>query len=427
MLKYFGIILCGALLFAAGCATETEPPPDWAAAPATNSVVPATNRLALRPIPPVAHTNRAVAVHTNPIVVIHTNPAIPLPPPPQPAPILTWTSLDAWAAANHLGAPRLLTSSPVSTWAISSPAGTLVFEIGSHEIIWNRTIIQLGFTPEMIDNQIFVHGLDLQKTIEPLLLGYPLDFPKSNPVIVIDPGHGGINAGTLNVLGGPPEKVFTLDTAKRLAYLLSTNGWKVYLTRTDDTDLSLSNRFAFANAHHADLFISLHYNSAAPDRRQNGLETYCLTPTHMPSTLTRGYADPLTDIYPNNYFDVQNFLLAVRLHTAVLHATGEEDRGIRRARFMGVLHGLHCPGVLIEDGYLSNPAEATRIEMPEFRQHIAEAIASALRLSPPPAPPIGPPPMPAASMPSNAPVAPAVPSVPATPSNISSNEHATHI
>ena len=423
MLKYTAIILCAALLFVAGCATETEAPSDWSAAPATNSVVLATNRLAWKPIPPAIHarTNQAVAVS-------HTNPAIRTQPLPlQPAPILTWTSLDAWAAAHHLGTPILLTSSPVSTWAISSSAGTLVFEIGSHEIIWNRAIIQLGFTPEMIDNQIFVHGLDLQKTIEPLLLGAALQFPATNPVLVIDPGHGGINAGTLNVLGGPPEKVFTLDTAKRLAYLLSTNGWKVYLTRTDDTDLSLSNRFAFANAHHADLFISLHYNSAAPDRRQNGLETYCLTPTHMPSTLTRGYADPLTDIYPNNYFDVQNFLLAVRLHTAVLHATGEEDRGIRRARFMGVLHGLHCPGVLIENGYLSNPAEATRIEMPEFRQHIAEAIATALRLYSPL--PIGPPPAPAASVPSNAPVAPAAPAptIPSTPSNISSNEHATHI
>ncbi len=191
-----------------------------------------------------------------------------------------------------------------------------------------------------------------------------LDFPGTNRVIVIDPGHGGINAGTLNVLGGAPEKVYTLDWAKRLVPLLQSNGWTVFLTRTNDVDVSLLNRVAFAEAHHADLFISLHFNSSAPDKKQGGLETYCLTPTGMPSTLTRGYADLWSDNYPNNAFDVQNLLLAVRLHEAVLRASGEEDRGIRHARFMGVLHGQRRPAVLVEGGFLSNPIEAKRIEQP---------------------------------------------------------------
>src|SRR5207245_3292593 len=65
----------------------------------------------------------------------------------------------------------------------------------------------------------------------------------------------------------------TLDWARRLAPLLVSNGWTVFLTRTSDVDVSLSNRVAFAEAHHADLFVSLHFNSAAPDKRQNGLET----------------------------------------------------------------------------------------------------------------------------------------------------------
>ena len=60
--------------------------------------------------------------------------------------------------------------------------------------------------------------------------------------------------------------------------LLTTNGWRVFLTRTNDTDLSLSNRIAFAEAHKAGLFVSLHFNSAAPNEQQAGLETYCLTP-----------------------------------------------------------------------------------------------------------------------------------------------------
>ena len=99
----------------------------------------------------------------------------------------------------------------------------------------------------------------------------------------------------------------------------------------------------------------------------------------MPSTLTRGYADIWSQYFPNNAFDAQNLQLAVRLHSALLRATGVEDRGVRRARFIGVLHGQHCPAVLIEGGYLSNPHEAKLIENPEFRQKLAQAVADALK------------------------------------------------
>jgi N-acetylmuramoyl-L-alanine amidase len=56
-----------------------------------------------------------------------------------------------------------------------------------------------------------------------------------------------------------------------------------------------------------------------------------------------------------------------------------EDRGVRRARFIGVLRGQNRPAILIEAGYLSNPAEARLIESPEYRQKLAEAVAEALR------------------------------------------------
>src|SRR5579863_9571489 len=213
VLKYAGIILSAALLFVAGCATSENQtaPPNWSES-MTNQVVPATNRPPWHPIPPVPRTNQVAVIHTNP------------PVQPQPAPILTWTSLDRWASENKISPAEHLSSSPLSTWAFSSPAGTLVLALGSREVTWNRIILHLSLPPETIDNQIFVHGLDLQKTIEPLLTGRALDIPEHEPVLVIDPGHGGINAGTLNVLGGHPEKDFTLDWAKRLEPLLATNG-----------------------------------------------------------------------------------------------------------------------------------------------------------------------------------------------------------
>ena len=304
-------------------------------------------------------------------------PAVRTNPPPA-APVTTWTSLNRWAAENKISAPRRLSNTPVATYAVGSTNGTMVLDIGSRDATWNGTEVQLGFAPEFIDDQVFVHGLDLQKNLEPLLSGPPLTF--GNRVIVIDPGHGGVNVGTHSVLDGRFEKEFTLDWAKRLAPLLATNGWQVFLTRTNDVDIALSNRVAFAEAHHADLFISLHFNST-PDRNKKtaGLETYCSTPAGMPSNLTRNYSDIWSQYFPNNSFDAQNLQLAVLLHTALLRASDEDDRGVRRVRFIGVLHGQRHPAALIEGGYLSNPHEAKRIENPAFRQKLAQAVTDALK------------------------------------------------
>jgi len=164
----------------------------------------------------------------------------------------------------------------------------------------------------------------------------------------------------------------------RLAPLLEARGWQVILTRTNDADIEVTNRVNFANAHHPALFISLHFNSSAPDHKQAGLETYCLTPTGMPSFITRGYPDLAYLNFPANAFDRASFLLAVKLQHTIVRATGEEDRGVRRARFLGILRGQHCPCVLIEGGYLSNPHDAQQIENPEFRQKLAEAVAAAV-------------------------------------------------
>ena len=294
------------------------------------------------------------------------------------APVTTWTSLDRWAAENRISAPHRLSDTPAAAYAVSSPNGTMVLEIGSRDAAWNDTVIQLGFAPEFIDDQIFVHGLDLQKNIEPLLLGPPLTF--GNRVIVIDPGHGGSNVGTHSVLNGRLEKEFTLDWAKRLAPLLESNGWKVFLTRTSDVTVSNLDRVVFAEAHHADLFISLHFNSTPDrDRKPSGLETYCITPTGMPSTLTRGFPDIWSQVFPNNAYDAQNLQLAVRVQSALSRATGIEDRGVSHSRFDTVLRGQNRPAILIEGGFMSNPHEARLIENPEFRQKLAEAVADALR------------------------------------------------
>jgi N-acetylmuramoyl-L-alanine amidase len=230
----------------------------------------------------------------------------------------------------------------------------------------------------MVEGQPLVHALDLKKTLLPLVGGVSMSRLKTNPTIVIDPGHGGDDSGTKSVLGHRYERDYTLDWAQRLGALLATNGWHVFLTRSNDMHLSLSNRVGFAEERKADLFLSLHFNSAGSNAREAGLETYCLTPTGMASSVTRGYEDDPALIFPNNAFDAENVQLAAWVHQALLRVNGRNDRGVRRARYLSVLRAQNRPAILVEGGYLSNPLEARRIADPAYRQRMAEAVAKAL-------------------------------------------------
>ncbi len=304
-------------------------------------------------------------------------------PTPAPAPTNevaeTWVPLPRWCKANGLAAPCQVGLIPSPAYALNTTNGVVVLRIGMQLAHWDGVQFWLGFAPQMREGQPFVHALDLKKTVQPLLNGTPMAFLRTNPAIVIDPGHGGDDAGTKSVLGSRYEREFTLDWARRLGALLATNGWQVFLTRSNDTHLSLSNRLAFADEHRANLFLSLHFNSAAPNSREAGLETYCLTPAGMGSSVTRGYEDDPTLVFANNAFDVENLRLASWIHRTLLEVNGRHDRGVRRARYLGVLRGQKRPAILVEGGYLSNPLEARRIADPAYRQRMAEMVAKALQ------------------------------------------------
>jgi N-acetylmuramoyl-L-alanine amidase len=298
---------------------------------------------------------------------------------PADAPLETWISVPDWCKDNGLAAPSRLSVAPVSTYALNGPDGILTLAVGSKLAHWDGLELWLGFAPQLIGGQPCVHWLDLRKTIQPLFAARNPARLKTDSVIVIDPGHGGTDSGTKSVLANGYEKEFTLDWARRLERVLAAEGWQVLLTRNSDADLALSNRVAFAETHKADLFVSLHFNSSAPNQEQAGLETYCLTPPGLPSSMTRGYGDDLALTFANNAFDTENIQLALRVHQALLGVNGHHDRGVRRARFPAVLRGQQCPAILIEGGYLSNPREARQIADPAYRQKLAEAVAAALR------------------------------------------------
>jgi len=263
-------------------------------------------------------------------------------------------------------------------YSIQTAQGRFTVQPGNPLAEWEGIQVHLGFPPQLIDNQPYLHNLDVRKTMAPLLAGGISAWQKPNPIIVLDPGHGGADSGTQSATGRL-EKEFTLDWARRLRTILLANNWRVYLTRDGDTDLLLTNRVAIADELRADLFLSLHFNSTANGQEQSGLETYCLTPAGLPSNLTRGYGDVVTQSFPNNAYDTENILLATRLHRALLTGMeGLRDRGVRRARFLGVLRPQQRPAVLLEAGYLSNPAEARQVADPEYRQQLAEAVARGL-------------------------------------------------
>jgi len=286
-------------------------------------------------------------------------------------------SLNRWAVQNGLPELRFLPLTPTPAYALITAKGKFAVQAGRLGAFWDGLEVRLGFAPQLFGNQVFLHALDIRKVLEPLVHGVPLA-AGPNRVIVLDPGHGGSNAGTRSALDGRNEKDYTLDWARRLAPLLEQNGWQVFLTRTSDVDVSLLERTAFAEAHHADLFLSLHFNASGGSSEPAGVETYCVTPTGMPSSVTRGYNDDPRQVFPNNAFDLANLQYAVRLQRAMLTVSGTTDRGVRRARYQSVLCGQNRPAVLVEGGYLSNPTEAKRIADPAYRQQLAEAVAKAL-------------------------------------------------
>ncbi|MFQ5959943.1 MAG: N-acetylmuramoyl-L-alanine amidase [Candidatus Methylomirabilales bacterium] len=210
--------------------------------------------------------------------------------------------------------------------------------------------------------------------------------------IVLDPGHGGTDSGTI-APGGIVEKEITLDIGHRLRRLLEKASFEVAMTRKTDKAVSLKERVGFANAVRGDLFVSIHINWIKT-RKTRGVETYYLGPTDDPY-LTRltameneesGYS--LTDyrgLVEAIYMDVRNneshrLALAVQweLFRSLRKINPEvKNRGVKKAPFI-VLVGTRMPAILAEVSCLSNEKEARLLARPAYRQRIAEALFGAI-------------------------------------------------
>ncbi len=292
-----------------------------------------------------------------------------------------WVPITTWAKDVGIGPPTTTVAGPDLLTTLQFPTGVLTLRSGRQRARWDGADFWLAFPSRNIRGQACIHALDIQKTLWPILTDNA-DLPVANRVVVLDAGHGGRDPGARNVATGHWEKEYTLDWALRLRPLLEQQGWQVVLTRTNDTDVTLAERVAIADAQRAGLFLSLHFNFGGANPGESGIETYCVTPAGLPSSVVRPPPEDPNELLPNNAFDEPNLRLAIRVQRALIRRMGAIDRGVRRARFMGVLRGQERVALLIEGGYLSNPGEARLVSSPEHRHALALAVAEALTPTP---------------------------------------------
>lgn len=173
-------------------------------------------------------------------------------------------------------------------------------------------------------------------------------FKKDQKVIVIDAGHGGTDPGS--VKQGIQEKDINLQIALKLKKRLEAKGYKVVMTRTDDTAISLRNRAKLANQAKGDLLISIHQNSFK-DASVHGIEVF-----YTPGKKT----------YDNQ--------LANFIQEALINYTQAKDRHVREVTNLLVIRESRMPACLIESAYLSNDHERNLIQTEYYQDKIVTGI-----------------------------------------------------
>jgi len=207
--------------------------------------------------------------------------------------------------------------------------------------------------------------------------------------IVIDPGHGGHDSGTLGP-GGIQEKDVVLDVALRVGKLLHKRlGAEIVYTRDDDTFIPLETRTAIANKAQADLFLSIHANSS-PEPSARGVETYYLNFTTDPNALDVAARE--NALSSNSVHQLSDLVRKITLRDKIDESRefaadvdaglydglksgnpGLRDRGVKKAPFV-VLIGAQMPSILAEISFLTNPEDAEQLREGSYRQRIAESL-----------------------------------------------------
>jgi N-acetylmuramoyl-L-alanine amidase len=208
--------------------------------------------------------------------------------------------------------------------------------------------------------------------------------------IVIDPGHGGKDPGTVNRHLDVQEKNITLDIGKRLNAILNEHAeFEIILTRCRDDYVPLEERAAIANSNQGDIFVSIHTNSA-PRQAARGVESYYLNITADPRAMevaaqenamsSKSMAEMrtiLNQILQNSKISESRILSQSIQNSMVANLKQKydaiEDLGVKKAPFY-VLLGAQMPSALVEVSFLSNRDEARRLTSPSYRQAVAAGL-----------------------------------------------------
>ncbi|PAD34309.1 N-acetylmuramoyl-L-alanine amidase [Terribacillus saccharophilus] len=181
----------------------------------------------------------------------------------------------------------------------------------------------------------------------------PAESSNGQPVhrIVIDPGHGGKDPGAIG--NDTMEKWVALTISEKLQRRLLANGYDVKMTRSEDVFIPLPERATLSNNWKADLFVSVHANSATSSSAK-GLESY--------------------------YYGASSSgkQLASSIQTALVSNTNNENRGTHSADFY-VLRHTSMPAVLVETGFISNPADAVLLNDAGYQDKVATSIAEGIK------------------------------------------------
>jgi len=211
--------------------------------------------------------------------------------------------------------------------------------------------------------------------------------------VVVDAGHGGKDTGAIGPRG-VREKDLTLAIARRVGARLKSLGFEVVMTRKGDAFVSLDERTRIANEAHADLFVSIHCN-AARRRKLEGVETWTLNVSsnryaarlaafenaeadRTVSDLRLILADLATKANASDARDLAQSVQSSLVRTLRSRVGPVRDHGVKQALFY-VLLGTRMPSILVETGFISNPAEETRLKSARFQEGTAEAIARGVK------------------------------------------------
>ena len=223
----------------------------------------------------------------------------------------------------------------------------------------------------------------------------------AQPVIVLDPGHGGSNKGAFGLHIGQYEKSLALTIAHMAAQQLKLllPDARVVLTRYRDRHVPLRRRVRLAREQRADLFVSIHLNASEKHDRR-GYETYLLTEEIAHRELTRllrkkgsgpfflakrvltpfsstSVNQILIDLHFQTYRS-RTLKLAEMVHQHLRELFGvADDRGIRQAEF-DVLKGSEAPAILVEIGFIDHPIQGPLLAQKETQNKIGKSLAEGI-------------------------------------------------